>query len=411
MLESMRVLSFCHYLQGPACTQYLADLGAEVIKVEPPRGAFERHWSGGRSHVNRVSAFFLCANRNKKSFAIDLKRPEAAEIMQRLVQWANVIVENFKPGVLDRLALGYEEVRKLNPSIIYASATGYGASGPAADRPGQDLLMQARSGLMAATGNHETGPVVIGAAPIDQHGGALLALGVVAAHAHRLTTGKGMRIEGSLFNAALDLQAEALTKYLSRRPGREIFRRDRHVGSWYHDAPYGVYKLADGYIALSMNDPRKLASALDSDALRRLETLDMYEQRDVFARAVADELAGRRIEDLAAPFAAHGIWYEPVQDYDDLAADPQAIHNEMFREIPIGDRSATVVNHPLRYNGAQPELKRVPFEIGQDTRAVLTSLGLDESRIDALARTGVIVAPPQPDPGDPPAVSATSSTH
>lgn len=150
MLKGIRVISFCHYLQGPACSQYLADLGADVIKIEPPFGAFERHWSGGESFVEGVSAFMLSANRNKRSLAIDLKKPGARAVADRLLGWANVLVENYKPGVLDRLGLGYDHARQINPSIIYASATAYGPDGPDSSRPGQDLLMQARSGLMAA---------------------------------------------------------------------------------------------------------------------------------------------------------------------------------------------------------------------------------------------------------------------
>ncbi|MEC5293298.1 MULTISPECIES: CaiB/BaiF CoA transferase family protein [unclassified Aurantimonas] len=393
MLTGMRVVSFCHYLQGPACSQYLADLGADVIKIEPPKGAFERHWSGGNSYVEGISAFMLCGNRNKRSLSIDLKRPEAAAIMERLVCRADVIVENFRPGVLDRLGLGYEDVRRVNPEIIYASATGYGATGPARDRPGQDLLMQARSGLMAVTGNHETGPVVIGCAPVDQHGGALLALGITAAYARKLKTGKGTRIEGSLFNAALDLQAEALTKYLTRRPGREVLRRDAHVGSWYHNAPYGVYRLTDAFIVLSMNDPARLAAALDSEPLRAMQHLDLYEHRDEFARQVARELENWRLNDLAAPFAEHAIWYERVQDYDDLIADPQAIHNQVFREVAIGGGTATLVNHPLRYDGELPELHRLPLAIGQDSRDVLSEIGYEQAQIEAFIGDDIVVAP------------------
>lgn len=393
MLSGMRVLSFCHYLQGPACSQYLADLGAEVIKVEPPKGAFERHWSGGKSYAGSVSAFMLAVNRNKRSLAIDLKHPRAAAIMTELVSRADVIVENYRPGVLDRLGLGYEATRLLRPDIIYASASGYGSSGPARDQPGQDLLLQARSGLMAVTGNHETGPVAVGCAPIDQHGAALLALGITAAYVRRLTTGKGTRVEGSLFSAALDLQAEALTKYLTRRPGRDILKRDIHVGSWYHNAPYGVYPLRDAHIVLSMNEPTRLADALDSEALRAMRGVDLYEHRDTFARLVARELADRSLADVSGPFSSNKIWYERVQDYDEVARDPQALHNDAFRRIAIGDADATLVNHPLRYDGKLPALKRLPIAIGHDTREILGQLGYQANEIENLLASRVVVAP------------------
>ena len=276
---SMNVVSFCHYLQGPACTQYLADMGADVVKVEPLRGAFERHWSGGQSYVQGVSAFLLSANRNKKSLAVDLKHPEGLAVVLRLVDRADVLVENFRPGVLNRLGLGYEAIRARRPEIVYASASGLGPTGPAAHRPGQDLLMQARSGLIAVTGGGQNGPTAVGAAVVDQHGGALLAMGILGAYVRKLQTGKGTLVESSLFAAGIDLQTEALTKYFSKSPAATL-PRDRHVGSWYHDAPYGVYELADARIALSLNDPVRLAAALDSESLRALQGVDRYAERE-----------------------------------------------------------------------------------------------------------------------------------
>ena len=220
MLVSMRVISFCHYLQGPAAAQYLADMGADVIKVEPTFGAYERHWSGANAFVDGISAFYLAANRNKRSLAVDLKHPDGKAVMLRLLEGADVVMENFRPGVMDRLGLGYEQVRAVNPDIIYASATGYGPSGPMVDRPGQDLLIQALSGLIAATGNER--PTAIGFAAADQHGAALLAMGILGAYVRRLQTGQGTRIDANLLNAGLDLQTEPLTLYYSgaREPGR-----------------------------------------------------------------------------------------------------------------------------------------------------------------------------------------------
>ena len=391
MLVRMNVLSFCHYLQGPACTQYLADMGADVIKVEPPSGAFERHWSGGESYVGGVSAFLMCANRNKRSIAVDLKKPAAREIMDRLVDWTDVVVENFRPGVMERLGLGYPVLHERKPEIIYASATGLGAAGPMKDRPGQDLLMQARSGLMAVTANHETGPVAVGAAIVDQHGGALLAMGILAAYVRRLQTGVGTRVEGTLLNAGIDLQTEALTKYFARTVKGDVLTRDLRVGSWYHHAPYGVYPVADGHVALSMNDAARMAEALDSDALRALSRIDRYAERDRYARAVAREIEGRPFAELAAAFDAHGVWFERVQDYDALRADPQVVYNECFREVPVGDRTATLVNHPLRYDGELPGYEGMPFAVGAHSREILAELGYDEDRIEDLVTQEVIV--------------------
>jgi crotonobetainyl-CoA:carnitine CoA-transferase CaiB-like acyl-CoA transferase len=389
---AMRVVSFCHYLQGPACTQYLADMGADVIKVEPLKGAFERHWSGAKSHVEGVSAFLLAANRNKRSLAVDLKSPEGREIVLRLIDKADAVVENFRPGVLDRLGLGCEAIRARKPDIIYASASGLGASGPAASRPGQDLLMQARSGLIAATGGGESGPAVVGAAVVDQHGGALLAMGILGAYVRKLQTGVGARVEANLLGAGIDLQSEALTMYFAAPNRKELLARDRHVGSWYHDAPYGLYRLADCRIVLSMNDSKKLAEALDSDALRGLANIDRYAERDRYARAVADTLRDRRFADVAATFEKHGIWYERVQNYEDLRSDPQVIHNETFREVNIRGKATTLINHPLRYDGKVPAFRGVPLEPGADSLELLVELGYSADEQRRLVDGGIVGA-------------------
>jgi len=387
----MKVVSFCHYLQGPACAQYLADMGAEVVKIEPLVGAFERHWSGGRSYVNGVSAFLMSANRNTESLAVDLKQPQGRDLVLKLIDDADVVIENFRPGVLDRLGLGFDQLRQRKPSLILASASGLGRTGPAASRPGQDLLMQARSGLIAATGGGDAGPAAVGAAVVDQHGGALLAMGILGAYVRRLQTGEGTLVESSLFAAGIDLQAEALTKYYAVQRSGDEFRRDRHVGSWYHDAPYGVYPLVDGHLVLSMNDPAKLAAALDSETLRALQHIDRYAERDRYARAVAAELASRRFDEVSALFDAHGIWHERVRSYDDLVRDPQAIHNEAFREIDVpGGGKALLVNHPLRYDGKLPGYRRMPFQAGQDSLAVLRRMGLSEAECADLVESRVV---------------------
>jgi len=397
----MRVVSFCHYLQGPASAQYLADMGADVIKIEPLRGAFERHWSGGNSWVTDVSAFSLAVNRNKRSIALDLKTPEGLQIALDLIAKADVLVENYRPGVMERLGLGYEDVRKINPAIVYASASGLGATGPAASRPGQDLLIQARAGLIAATGGTEHS--VVGAAVIDQHGGSLLAMGMLGAYIQRLRTGKGMRVESSLFTAGIDLQVEALTKFYSAPRGRALFKRDAHVGSWYHDAPYGLYTLQDAQIVLSMNDPDRLAAALDSDELRELARIDRYEERDRYAQTMARVLAPRRFADLAPIFDAHQIWCEQVQDYEDLRHDPQAEHLGVFDTVEVNGREATLISHPLRYDGQCPGVRTMPLYPGADSRQILEELGVPRDRQDSLIEQGVVgvgpTAPGQPHTG------------
>lgn len=393
MKIDMRVVSFCHYLQGPACTQYLADMGADVTKIEPLKGAFERHWSGAKSYVEGVSAFLLCANRNKRSLAVDLKNPDGRDVVLRLIDRADVVVENFRPGVLDRLSFGYEAIKSRKPGIIYASASGLGATGPDATRPGQDLLMQARSGLVAATGGGEHGPSVVGAAIVDQHGGALLAMGILGAYIRKLQDGKGTRVEGNLFQAGIDLQSEALTMYFAAPNRKNLSARSANVGSWYHDAPYGLYQLADCRIVLSMNDPAKLAEALDSDALRALKNVDRYAERNRYATTVASALRDKRLADVEPAFNKEAIWYQRVQDYEELLNDPQAAHNQVFGKIDVRGKTATVVNHPLRYDGEIPACRMVPLEPGEDSLALLEELGYAEAERKRLVDSGAVGVP------------------
>jgi crotonobetainyl-CoA:carnitine CoA-transferase CaiB-like acyl-CoA transferase len=397
LLNGMRVISFCHYLHGPAATQYLADLGAEVIKIEPPGGPLERRWSGGDSFVDGISSFFLSANRNKRSLAIDLKHPDSRDIIQRIIQRSHVLVENFRPGVLERLGYGLEAVRAIRPDIIYASATGYGSSGPLKDAPGQDMLAQARSGMIAAAGDHGIRPVPAGNAIIDQHGGTLIALGVVAAYVKQLQTGKGTRIEANLLNAALDLQTEPLTSFMSDPANtRAVFKRDPHLATWYHPAPYGIYRMGDCFVAISMNNTAgPLAELLDSDVLRELSVRDLLEERDAFAAELARLLQDRRLEDMAAGFSKAGIWFARVQDYEDLRTDPQVAANQVFREVPVGRSKATLVNHPLRYDGKVPELRHIATRCGQDGRCILAELGYTDERIRELSANKAIYEQPE----------------
>lgn len=389
----MKVISFCHYLQGPAAMQYLADMGAEVIKIEPPKGAFERHWAGAdTARVGGVSALYLCANRNVKSVAIDLKRPEAKDVIHRLIGESHVVAENFRPTVLDRLGFGYEAVRAQKPDIIYASASGYGSSGPYAGRPGQDLLIQAMSGLAAAS-TRDGEPVPVGFTAVDQHGAALFALAIAGAYARWLRSGEGTRIEATLLGAAIDLQQESIVTYLASGVGRSGIARDRHLASWFHAAPYGVYATRGDHVAISLGDLSAVAEALDSDAVRAFVGSNAYEARDAVARVVAAEIATRTYDEVAAAFDAKGVWYARVEDYDDLLDNPQVRHNRTFGEVAVNGERATLVNHPIHYDGAPPPLRGLATEAGCDTRDVLAEAGLSEGEIAGLLRDRVVFAP------------------
>jgi crotonobetainyl-CoA:carnitine CoA-transferase CaiB-like acyl-CoA transferase len=396
LLNQMKVVSFCHVLQGPACTQYLGDMGANVIKIEPLAGERSRRWAG--ADMGGASGLYLSAFRNKRLFAVDLKSPEGREVVLKLVEKADVVVENFRHGVMERLGLGFEDLKKRNPEIIFASGTGWGSVGPMLARESQDLIIQARTGLMSATGHKHGEAKAVGSAVIDQHAGALLAMGIVAAYVRKLTTGKGGRVESSLFTAGFDLQTEPLTVYMSVRPGAKTMTRDPHLATWYHHAPYGVYSLADAQIAVSTNPVLKLAEALDSAELRALQDLHPYRDRDRIAAVFAEVVRPRTYADVTAAFDKHAIWYGRIQDFDDVAEDPQAKAAGVFREVDINGRKVVLVNHPIRYDGQTPELRIKGLTIGEHTREILQEHGYTAAQIDDLIARNVVGSTPAAKP-------------
>jgi crotonobetainyl-CoA:carnitine CoA-transferase CaiB-like acyl-CoA transferase len=394
LLNSMKVISFCHVLQGPACTQYLGDMGAQVTKVEPLGGERARRWAG--ADMGGLSGLYICAFRNKRLFAVDMKSAEGREVVLSLIDKADVVVENFRAGVMDRLGLSYEEVRKRKPDIIYASGTGWGSKGPMLARESQDLIIQARTGMMSATGEKLGHAKSVGSAIIDQHAGALLAMGIVAAYVRKLTTGEGTRVESSLFAAGFDLQTEPLTVYMSTRPGAQIMNRDSHLATWYHHPPYGVYACSDAEMVVSTNPLPILAEALDSPELRAIQDIDRYRERDRIARTFAEVLSKRKYAEVAAAFDRHNIWYGPVHDFDDVADDPQVAALGVFRPVKLKNRDVVLVNHPLRYDDRVPELRVTGLEIGEHTREILAEHGYTATQIDDLVRRKIVGAPPPP---------------
>jgi crotonobetainyl-CoA:carnitine CoA-transferase CaiB-like acyl-CoA transferase len=269
LLQGIRVVSFNHFLLGPMGIQALADLGADVIAVETPEGGWQRHWSSGGLWHDGQSMLQLCANRNKRSIALDLKSLKGKEIALKLVDTADVVAENFRPGVMAKLGLGYEALKARKPGLIFASASGYGPDGPYVEKPGQDLLAQALFGMMAITGQAASGPRPAGVSVIDHHGAALFAMGILAALLRRERTGKGCRVDASLMQSALDLQAESLVAWLNAPERPKTINAHKHVAGWYYGAPYGVYATRDGHLALSLCPLPALGEAIGEPRLSR----------------------------------------------------------------------------------------------------------------------------------------------
>lgn len=395
LLKGIRILSFNHFLMGPFGIQHLADLGADVIVMEPIEGGFHRKWGGGNNRqVDGQTVLQLAANRNKRSFAVDLKSPKGNEIARKLVATADVVSENYRPAVMKKLGLDYDSVRAINPGVIYAAASGYGPSGPYVDRPGQDLLIQALSGLMAITGREPDGARAVGVSVVDHHGAALLALGILAALVRRGRTGQGCRVDVSLLSSAIDLQLESFTTYLNGGNPPSSVCQPPHIAGWYYNAPYGVYRTADGHMALSLAPLATVGKAMDLPALAEIAENEIYNRRI----EITDLIAARFLDYPNAcwvdVFTKHAIWHMPVHDYTDVVDDPQVRHIKSFMTLPgAGGSPVTLVSHPVTYDGVAPEVRFPPQMLGAQTRDVLREIGYKDAEIDQLAAAGIVGMP------------------
>ncbi len=389
-LDGIRVVSFNHFLMGPMGIQFLGDLGADVIAIEPVDGAFQRKWGGANRQIDGQTMLQLTGNRNKRSVALNLKSKEGLAIARKLVESADVVSENYRPGVMAKLGLGYEDIKSVNPKVIYAAASGFGPDGPYVDRPGQDLIIQAMSGLAAITGSRADGPRAIGVSAVDHHGAILLAAGVLAALGRRERTGEGGRIDVSLLSAALDLQMESLVCFLNGKGDDDVSQPGR-ISGWYYGAPYGVYATRDGFIAISLGSLDVLSEVLGVAEGERVPNAEAYERRDEAAAAISRALPARTTAEWSEAFSKAGIWHSAVNDYTKMARDPQVIHNKSFVTVQGATESPiTLVNHPVKYDGETPAVRLPPQKLGAQTVDVLTELGYGRAEIDALLRDGIV---------------------
>jgi crotonobetainyl-CoA:carnitine CoA-transferase CaiB-like acyl-CoA transferase len=391
----MKVIELTHVMAGPTCTMMLADLGAQVIKVEKtPAGDDTRHTIPPR--VGKESAAFLMMNRNKRGIALDLKTRGGKQVLRRLMAAADVLVENFGPGVMERLGFGYEEVHKQHPALIYCSLSGFGRTGPYRHRRGFDLVAQAMSGIMSFTGERADGPPVKCGAPLsDITAGILAAMGILAAYAHRLKTGQGQWVETSLFEAAL------VQTYWQSAIALATGIAPRAMGSAHPlNAPYQAFEASDGWIVVG--------GANQTNWLRLLDALQAPElAQDARFATNADRMAhlDELSEELSRRFRTRpaACWLEkleqaglpcgPVYDMLQALGDPQTLARQMVVEVEhAAEGRVKALGLPVKFSNTPGKVRTGAPLYGQHTREVLREHGFTDDEISALQSEGAVIA-------------------
>ncbi|MEO9340621.1 CaiB/BaiF CoA-transferase family protein [Mesorhizobium sp. SB112] len=379
-LSGLVVVDMSQFLSGPYCSLRLMDLGARVIKIERPDGGdLSRRLYLSDTEIGGDSTIFHAINRAKESLSIDLKNEADLAALRTLLAKADVMIQNFRPGVIQRLGLDYEAVKQINPRLVYASISGYGEEGPWVKRPGQDLLAQSRSGVMWLNGDESQGPVPFGLAVGDMLAGAAAAQGILAALVRRGITGKGSLVETSLLEALVDFQFEVLTTHLNdgrRLPKRSGFR-SAHA---YLSAPYGVYPAADGFLAIAMTPISKLAPLLGLEeemAPFSDNPSSWFTARDEIKAIIAERIATRSIDEWLAILDPADIWCAKVLNWQEL------IDSEGFQVLDMlqtvkreDDVSIMTTRSPIRVNGLRPSSHRAAPRIGEHSAAIREEFGL-----------------------------------
>lgn len=367
-LEGLVVLEFCQFLAGPSAGLKLADLGARVIKIERPvKGEACRQLSIKDLFVDDSSLLFHTINRNKESFAADLKNPEDLILVKKLIAKADIMTHNFRPGVMDKIGLTFDDALTINPKIIYGTITGYGDKGPWANKPGQDLLLQSLSGLSWLSGRKSQGPVPFGLAVADLMCGNHFVQGILAALLKRVKTGKGVLVEVSLLESVLDVQFEAITSYLNdggQQPERGDIKGSAHA---FLSAPYGVYQTQDGYISLAMGDLLFVGYVLELDLKKYTDKHLWFSQRDEIRNILSEKLFSQKSDYWLNLLQKEGIWCGKVLNYEEL--DNQSFVNELQLKQTVqnsdGEKLVTT-RSPIQLDGEILVSPKAAPKVGED---------------------------------------------
>jgi CoA:oxalate CoA-transferase len=372
-LEGYLVIDFSQFLSGPSASLRLADFGARVIKVERAGvGDICRTLYTSNLVMNGESSVFHAINRNKESLAVDLKLEKDADIVRELVKKADVMIHNFRPGVMERLGFDYDTVKNLNPNIIYGEISGYGTTGAWKTKPGQDLLLQSLTGLTSLTGNSDHGPVAMGLSIVDMLAGAHLAQGILACLYRKAIHNEGALIQLSMLESAYDFQFETITTFLN--DGGSLPERSlKNNANAYLGAPYGIYQTKNGYLALAMASIPVLGKLLNCDVLLQYADIKQaFDQRDEIKEILANHLLTSETEKWLAILEPADIWCADVLNWHTLMEHEGFKVLDMVQEVQMTDGySYKTTRCPIRIDGELLTSKKGSPKLGQDNEQII----------------------------------------
>jgi len=392
-LNDVKVIDVSQVLAGPFAAMMLGDLGADVIKVEPPDGDAIRRSFGTTAEWGETPGF-MSVNRSKRSISLDLKTARGLEIFQRLVARCDVVIQNFRPGVAERLGISYEQLKPLNERLIYCSISGFGSTGPFSDRAGYDIIAQAMSGIMSVTGEPGGAPCRCGVPVADLSTGIFAAVGILGALARREQTGSGSLVENSLLDSALAYSVWEATRYWSTG---EVAAPQ---GSGHHmNAPYAAYQCADGYVTIGANNERlwgRLARALGHPEWQQDVRFSTAPARvrhaDELAAEIERSIAGKKrteVEDLLAGF---DVPVGAVRSYDEVLDAEEALAGGMVQHAVYKNRPVRFLASPIKLDGTRLGAGARPPELGEHTEELLGWLGFSLAEIGVMHSSGIVKA-------------------
>ncbi|TCR72254.1 CoA transferase [Rhizobium sp. BK376] len=392
ILSGIRVLDCSIAMAGPFAAQRLGDLGADVVKVEPVTGEWQRHVAAGGAEGNKVNVSFLSLNRNKRSLAIDLKSPDGKQVLLDLVKTADVFLQNYRPGVAKRLGVDYESLSAINPRLVYVSMSGYGEDGPYVNRPGQDLVLQGMSGAMLSAGREGEAPTAAGQYLVDAITAYTAFEGALAALFHRERTDEGQLVQVNMLDAITTIQMQELSVFtVGHKPQKRSAEPHAHV---YIRSPYGAFSTSDGFIIVAFPKLKTLGEVIGEDSfLTMVDEIDTWGRRDEIFAKTRERLKTKTSAEWLELMRAADIWCGPVYGYADLVEDEQIKHNGTFVEYQHPTEGLVKTpGFPIRFSKTPSTVERGAPITGQHTREILAEAGYDAEKIEALERAGAIAS-------------------